>query len=125
MGTVPEARLNLVIYHMHQGEVQEAYELMREIEPTSPQEYILKGITNLALGQQLDSREHLKVAQQRFQLPLTLTRARARARARARTRTITRSMTRTQARRLSSPPPSPPPRAPPSLGYFCMTLRWA
>ena len=68
MGTVPEARLNLVIYHMHQGEVQEAYELMREIEPTSPQEYILKGITNLALGQQLDSREHLKVAQQYFQL---------------------------------------------------------
>ena len=84
MGTVPEARLNLVIYHMHQGEVQEAYELMREIEPTSPQEYILKGITNLALGQQLDSREHLKVAQQRFQL--TLTRARARPRPRARPR---------------------------------------
>jgi intraflagellar transport protein 56 len=68
VGTVPEARLNLVIYHMQQGEVQEAYELMREIEPTSPQEYILKGITNLALGQQLDSREHLKVAQQYFQL---------------------------------------------------------
>jgi len=68
VGTVPEARLNLVIYHMHHGEVQEAYELMREIEPTSPQEYILKGITNLALGQQLDSREHLKVAQQYFQL---------------------------------------------------------
>ena len=60
VGTVPEARLNLVIYHMHHQEVQEAYELMREIEPTSPQEYILKGITNLALGQQLDSREHLK-----------------------------------------------------------------
>jgi intraflagellar transport protein 56 len=68
VGTVPEARLNLVIYHMHHNEVQEAYELMREIEPTSPQEYILKGITNLALGQQLDSREHLKVAQQYFQL---------------------------------------------------------
>ena len=89
MGTVPEARLNLVIYHMHQGEVQEAYELMREIEPTSPQEYILKGITNLALGQQLDSREHLKVAQQRFQL--TRARARTRTRARARTRARTRT----------------------------------
>jgi intraflagellar transport protein 56 len=68
VGTVPEARLNLVIYHMHQGEVQEAYELMREIEPTSPQEYILKGVTNLAVGQAMDSREHLKVAQQYFQL---------------------------------------------------------
>lgn len=68
VGTVPEARLNLVIYHMHNAEVQEAYDLMKEVEPTSPQEYILKGVTNLALGQQLDSREHLKVAQQYFQL---------------------------------------------------------
>ena len=61
MGVVPEARLNLVIYHMHNNEVQEAFELMKEIEPASPQEYILKGVTNLALGQQMDSREHLKV----------------------------------------------------------------
>lgn len=37
VGTVPEARLNLVIFHMHNNEVQEAYELMKEIEPTSPQ----------------------------------------------------------------------------------------
>eukprot|EP00316_Scyphosphaera_apsteinii_P023027 CAMPEP_0119307576 /NCGR_PEP_ID=MMETSP1333-20130426/8034_1 /TAXON_ID=418940 /ORGANISM="Scyphosphaera apsteinii, Strain RCC1455" /LENGTH=586 /DNA_ID=CAMNT_0007311151 /DNA_START=35 /DNA_END=1795 /DNA_ORIENTATION=- len=68
VGVVPEARLNLVIYHMHNNEIQEAYDLMKEIEPTSPQEYILKGVTNLALGQQMDSREHLKVAQQYFQL---------------------------------------------------------
>jgi len=68
VGVVPEARLNLVIYHMHNNEVQEANELMKDIEPTSPQEYILKGVTNLALGQLMDSREHLKVAQQYFQL---------------------------------------------------------
>jgi intraflagellar transport protein 56 len=68
VGVVPEARLNLVIYHMHSGEVQEAYELMKEVEPTSPQEYILKGVTNLAIGQQMDSREHLQVAQQYVQL---------------------------------------------------------
>ena len=68
VGVVPEARLNLVIYHMHNGEVQEAFELMKEIEPSSPQEYILKGVTNLAVGQAMDSREHLKVAQQYFQL---------------------------------------------------------
>ena len=68
VGVVPEARLNLVIYHMHHGEVQEAFELMKDIEPSSPQEYILKGVTNLALGQAMDSREHLKVAQQYFQL---------------------------------------------------------
>ena len=68
VGVVPEARLNLVIYHMHMGEVQEAFELMKDIEPSSPQEYILKGVTNLSIGQAMDSREHLKVAQQYFQL---------------------------------------------------------
>jgi len=68
VGVVPEARLNLVIYHMHNGEVQEAFELMKDVEPASPQEYILKGVTNLAVGQAMDSREHLKVAQQYFQL---------------------------------------------------------
>ena len=51
---VPEARLNLVIYHMHHGEVQEAFELMKDVEPASPQEYILKGVTNLAVGQVRD-----------------------------------------------------------------------
>jgi len=68
VGVVPEARLNLVIYHMHNGEVQEAFELMKDVEPASPSEYILKGVTNLAVGQAMDSREHLKVAQQYFQL---------------------------------------------------------
>lgn len=68
VGVVPEARLNLVIYHMHNGEVQEAFDLMKDVEPASPQEYILKGVTNLAIGQAMDSREHLKVAQQYFQL---------------------------------------------------------
>jgi intraflagellar transport protein 56 len=68
VGIVPAARLNLVIYHMHNGEVQEAFELMKDVEPSSPQEYILKGVTNLSLGQAMDSREHLKVAQQYFQL---------------------------------------------------------
>ena len=56
-------------------DTQEAYELMKEVEPTSPQEYILKGVTNLAIGQQMDSREHLKVAQQRL-CPRTLVGAR-------------------------------------------------
>merc|ERR1719161_829718 len=41
---------------------------MKDIEPSSPSEYILKGTTNLAVGQAMDSREHLKVAQQYFQL---------------------------------------------------------
>lgn len=36
--------------------------------PTSPQEYILKGVVNASIGQLTESREHIKMAQQYFQL---------------------------------------------------------
>lgn len=65
---LPEARLNLVIYYLKQDDVQEAYNLIKDLEPTTPQEYILKGVVNAALGQEQGSREHLKIAQQYFQL---------------------------------------------------------
>ncbi|KAB7497574.1 Intraflagellar transport protein 56, partial [Armadillidium nasatum] len=42
---IPEARLNL-------DEVQEAYNLLKDLEPTVPQEYILKGVVNAAVGQE-------------------------------------------------------------------------
>jgi len=65
---LPEARLNLVIYFLREDELQEAYNLLKDLEPTTPQEYILKGVVNAALGQEQDSQEHLKIAQQYFQL---------------------------------------------------------
>ncbi|XP_015717262.1 intraflagellar transport protein 56 isoform X2 [Coturnix japonica] len=65
---IPEARLNLVIYYLRQDDVQEAYNLIKDLEPTAPQEYILKGVVNAALGQEMVSRDHLKIAQQFFQL---------------------------------------------------------
>ncbi|KAG0730255.1 Intraflagellar transport protein 56 [Chionoecetes opilio] len=65
---IPEARLNLVIYYLKQDEVQEAYTLLKDLEPTVPQEYILKGVVNAAIGQETGSRENLKIAQQYFQL---------------------------------------------------------
>ncbi|XP_072035753.1 intraflagellar transport protein 56-like [Amphiura filiformis] len=65
---IPEARLNLVIYYLKQDDVNEAYNLIKDLEPTTPQEYILKGVVNAALGQDQGSREHLKIAQQYFQL---------------------------------------------------------
>lgn len=52
---VPEARLNLVIYHLRQDEVKEAYDLLKDLQPAVPQEYILKGVVNAALGQELNS----------------------------------------------------------------------
>ncbi|KAK2816835.1 hypothetical protein Q5P01_025026 [Channa striata] len=64
---IPEARLNLVIYYLRQDDVQEAYNLIQDLVPTTPQEYILKGVVNAALGQEIGSRDHLKIAQQFFQ----------------------------------------------------------
>jgi len=64
----PEARLNLVIYYLRQGEIQEAFNLIKDLEPTTPQEYILKGVVHSCQGQINDSNEHLKMAQQYFQL---------------------------------------------------------
>uniref|UniRef100_A0A8C3B315 Intraflagellar transport protein 56 n=1 Tax=Cyclopterus lumpus TaxID=8103 RepID=A0A8C3B315_CYCLU len=65
---IPEARLNLVIYNLRQDDVLEAYNLIQDLVPTTPQEYILKGVVNAALGQGIGSRDHLKIAQQFFQL---------------------------------------------------------
>lgn len=106
---IPEARLNLVIYFLRQGDLDEAFSLIQDVEPKTPQQcvslpsfpvlpiaatpgrysvlhtapiapqcpavdtlpaprYILKGVVNAAVGQAQDSREHLKLAQQFFQL---------------------------------------------------------
>ena len=65
---LPEARLNLVIYYLRHNEVNEAYELIKDLDPSTPQEYILKGVVNASVGQENGSRKHLKMAQQYFQL---------------------------------------------------------
>merc|ERR1719502_1276426 len=38
---IPEARLNLVIYYLRTEEVNEAFNLMKDVEPSVPREYIL------------------------------------------------------------------------------------
>ncbi|XP_057700252.1 intraflagellar transport protein 56 [Corythoichthys intestinalis] len=65
---IPEARLNLVIYYLRQDDVQEAYNLIQDLDPSKPSEYVLKGVVNAACGQQLGMRDHLKAAQGYFQL---------------------------------------------------------
>ncbi|EZA49567.1 Tetratricopeptide repeat protein [Ooceraea biroi] len=65
---IPEARLNLVIYYLKQDDVKAAYDLIKDLEPAVPQEYILKGIVNAVMGQETDSRDSIKTAQQYFQL---------------------------------------------------------
>mmetsp|Transcript_8890 Transcript_8890/g.18956 ORF Transcript_8890/g.18956 Transcript_8890/m.18956 type:complete len:504 (-) Transcript_8890:134-1645(-) len=68
METIPEAKLNLILYYLRREEVTDAFALTKDLEPTVPREYILKGVVYAALGQQTGSLEHLKMAQQLFQL---------------------------------------------------------
>ena len=68
---IPEARLNLAIYHLRNDEVEEATELLRDLDPTSPHEYILKGVIETINGQYEESsvcEKALKDAQRCFQL---------------------------------------------------------
>lgn len=48
---VPEATLNLAIFYMKRGQTTEAFQLMKNIEPTIPTAYILKGVIYATLGQ--------------------------------------------------------------------------
>jgi len=49
---LPEARLNLVVHYLRQGENEEAYEMIKDLEPAIPQEYVLKAIVNVVVGQE-------------------------------------------------------------------------
>lgn len=40
-----------MIYYLRNEEVQEAFELLKDLEPSTPQEYILKGVVNANIGQ--------------------------------------------------------------------------
>ena len=46
----PEARLNLVIYYLKNDDVNEAFNLVKDMEPTVPREYIIKGVVHAVLG---------------------------------------------------------------------------
>ncbi|KAG5895880.1 hypothetical protein JTB14_000495 [Gonioctena quinquepunctata] len=65
---VPEARLNLVIHYLRNNDTREAFDLLKDLQPAVPQEYILKGVVNAALGQDLNLHEHIKIAEECFHL---------------------------------------------------------
>lgn len=65
---VSEAKLNLVIYYLRQDETHEAYQLLKDMQPAVPQEYILKGVVNAALGQEMNLQEYIKTAEDCFHL---------------------------------------------------------
>ena len=48
---IPEARLNLAIYHLKNDEFVEAYQLIKDLKPSSAIEYILKAVVAASIGQ--------------------------------------------------------------------------
>lgn len=52
---IPEARLNLSIHYLHNGDIKKAEDLLKNIQPTMPSEYILKGVVHTFLGQKFES----------------------------------------------------------------------
>jgi intraflagellar transport protein 56 len=47
---IPEARLNLVIHYLKNEEINEAFQLIKDMECVVPKEYILKAIVHLVIG---------------------------------------------------------------------------
>jgi len=47
---MPEARLNLVIYYLKNEEVNQAYQLIKDMECVVPKEYILKAVVHAVIG---------------------------------------------------------------------------
>ena len=65
---VPEAKLNLIIYYLRNDSVNQAYNLIKDLQPNNTKEYILKAIVHCLLGQQSEkNQEHLKKAHTYFQ----------------------------------------------------------
>eukprot|EP01022_Parablepharisma_sp_SALTPOND_P028660 TRINITY_DN71360_c0_g1_i1.p1 TRINITY_DN71360_c0_g1~~TRINITY_DN71360_c0_g1_i1.p1 ORF type:complete len:467 (+),score=58.47 TRINITY_DN71360_c0_g1_i1:607-2007(+) len=65
---LPEARLNLTIHHLKNSELEQAFNVVKDLKPTQPKEFIIKATVHAMIGQATGDREHLKVAQQLFQL---------------------------------------------------------
>jgi|TARA_B110001450_G_scaffold234663_1_gene238783 intraflagellar transport protein 56 len=65
---IPEARLNLVIYYLKNDQTTEAYNLIKDMECVVPKEYILKAVVHAVIGQNNEQKEHLRIAQNFFQM---------------------------------------------------------
>ena len=59
---IPEARLNLVIHYLKNDEVNEAYQLIKGMECVLPKEYILKAVVHAVIGQNTESKDHMRIA---------------------------------------------------------------
>lgn len=63
---IPEARLNMAIYQLREGNIKEAFSLIKELNPVIVPEFLLKGVVLLALGQETNNSQLLGEAHELF-----------------------------------------------------------
>lgn len=63
-----EARLNLVIYYLKNDEINEAFNLIKDMNCVNPKEYILKAVVHAVIGQNTDNKDHIRIAQNFYQM---------------------------------------------------------
>ena len=70
---IPEARQNLIIYYLRNDQITQAYNLIKDMQPITTKDYILKAIVHCVMGYQQQSEnpielnENLRKAQTFFQ----------------------------------------------------------
>lgn len=64
----PEARLNLVIYYLRSGALDDALKYIKDLDPFASREYVLKGVVYAIVGQAKKNNEYLKQAMELFQM---------------------------------------------------------
>lgn len=68
MDTLPEARVNLILYHLKKEDIDSAMALCNDLEPQSTTEFLVKAIAFAYWGQLKESKDHLKTAEQFFKM---------------------------------------------------------
>ncbi|KFH01237.1 putative tetratricopeptide repeat protein 26 [Toxoplasma gondii MAS] len=63
---LPEARLNLTLLHISNGDYSSAFELMRDYEPATTTDSTIRALAFMLFGQAHDSEKHLSEAEQMF-----------------------------------------------------------
>lgn len=66
--TIPEAKLNLILYYLHEQDYNTAYSTIESLECTTPAEYIIKAIVYTIKGQNDNNHNYITNAQQQYQL---------------------------------------------------------
>ncbi|PFH33461.1 hypothetical protein BESB_076780 [Besnoitia besnoiti] len=66
IGIIPEARLNLTLLHMRTGDYESAFSLMHDFDPRTANEYTIRALAFMLLGQARDSAQHICEAQNMF-----------------------------------------------------------